>query len=269
MTELNQCHIDHADNVNNGLITKVWGGPAWTFLHAVTFGYPINPTEIIKNQYKDFFISLGNVLPCKYCRESYIKFITEGETAILSNDLANRETLTHWLYRVHNAVNRKLDVDYGITYLDVVNRFESFRARCDNSIKDPNIKGCISPLDYKAFSFKKLNQKDCQIVSLELCKKFISYAKTRGLDDKYFKFIELADKINGDIHKLKNLSSWEKRNNYCQKLITIMREEGIKSIESDGINIGLPTKPELKLILQMCSNLNISELNACVDKLPK
>lgn len=257
---INQCHIDHADNVNNGLITKVWGGPAWTFLHSVTFGYPIEPSDETKQQYKQFFVSLGDVLPCKYCRESYRKFITEGVTALMLADLSNRETLTHWFYRVHNAVNHKLDVDYGITYLDVVNRFESFRAKCGSH--DPTIKGCVSPLDYKAFSFKKLNQKDCQIIPLDLAKKFAVYAKFRGLSDKYFKFIELATELNGDIEQLKTLSSWSKRNAYCQKLITMMREEGIKSTE-----LGLPTISELKLILQLCSNMSITELVECSKKL--
>lgn len=258
-----QCQLHHSntDNINNGLITKVWGGPAWTFLHAVTFGYPVNPDEQTKNNYQEFFIKLGDVLPCRYCRDSYKKFITEGPTALLIADLASRQTLTHWLYRVHNAVNNKLDVDYGIKYEDVVKRFESFRAKCGTP--DPNIKGCVSPLDYKAFSFKTLNQKDCQIIPLTVAKKFITVAKQRGLSDKYFKFIELAEKLDGNISKLKELSSWPHRNMFCQKLITTMREEGISSIGPDG----LPTTSELKLILQLCSNLSITEVSNLSKKL--
>ncbi len=40
------CNIDHDDYKHNGLITKIWGGPGWIFNHSVTFGYPINPTDV-------------------------------------------------------------------------------------------------------------------------------------------------------------------------------------------------------------------------------
>ena len=35
-------------NVDNGMMTKVWGPPGWLFLHCLTFGYPytINETFI-------------------------------------------------------------------------------------------------------------------------------------------------------------------------------------------------------------------------------
>ena len=40
-------------NINNGLITKIWGPGAWEFLHSVTFGYPVSPTDEQKQYYKD------------------------------------------------------------------------------------------------------------------------------------------------------------------------------------------------------------------------
>ena len=29
------------DNINNGLITKIWGPVVWESLHCIAFGYPI------------------------------------------------------------------------------------------------------------------------------------------------------------------------------------------------------------------------------------
>ena len=55
------CNIYHDGQQNNGLITKIWGGPGWTFCHSITFGYPIEPTDEQINNYRTFFISLGNV----------------------------------------------------------------------------------------------------------------------------------------------------------------------------------------------------------------
>ena len=82
------------DYKNNGLITKIWGQVGWIFNHSVTFGYPIQPTEEQKQQYKQYFISLGHVLPCRYCRESYHNFITSGPTALTDDVLESRESLT-------------------------------------------------------------------------------------------------------------------------------------------------------------------------------
>lgn len=260
-----QCNVDHNDNRNNGLITKIWGGPGWIFLHSITFGYPINPTPNQKNMYRDFFINLGNVLPCRFCRESYIKFITEGDTALTDNVLENRENLTKWLYNVHNAVNNKLEINYAVSYEDVVDKYESFRARCD--MNDPIIRGCITPLDYKAFSYKKLNQIDCPVVEYNDAKYFIQLAKLRKIDKKYFAYLPLVEYTNGDIMQLKNMESWIFRNKFCQKQIKFMRESGIPSIETNGKWKNTPTIEELKLFLFLSSNLNKSEILQIINQI--
>jgi len=264
---MTSCNVDHSDHRNNGLITKIWGGPAWTFTHAITYGYPIEPNEEQKQDYKTFFISMGKVLPCRYCRESYQKFITTGETALTDEVLASRKTLTVWYKKVHDTVNNKLGIDYGITQEDLDHRFESFRARCD--MTDPAIKGCTTPLDYKAFSYRKLNQMDCPIVSLEVSKLFIEMARIRGIQSEYFVFLELVYELNGNITELKKQSAWEERNHFCQKQIKLMRETAISSIETEGEWKGTPTIEELKLFLFLCSNLNRDEISNCAMKLAK
>lgn len=261
------CNVDHTDNRNNGLITKIWGGPGWTFVHAITFGYPIDPTTEQKKHYKDYFILLGYVLPCRFCRESYQKFISEGKTALTEAVLENRETLTRWLYEVHEEVNHKLEIDYGVTYENLVNRFEGFRARCN--MADPLIKGCVTPLDYKAFSYKKLNQIDCPIVPFELANPFIKLAKIRNIDKKYFAYEQLIDYFKGNFTELKKQESWDDRNKFCQKQIKFIRESGISSIEENGKWKGTPCIEELKLFLFLCSNLNRTEITNCLIVLSK
>lgn len=265
---------DTADNKNNGLITKIWGEAAWKFGHSVTFGYPIDPDDEKKKSYMSYFQLLGDVLPCKYCRESYKKFITEGDTILNDDVMQSRKTLTRWFYNVHEAVNRKLGVDYGVTYEDVVNRYESFRARCSVptsvsiTTKKPVIPiGCTAPLDYKANSYKKANQIDCPIFSIETITPFIRLARIRMIPKKYFDFYNLLKKENGDITKIKNTEKWVNRNAFCRKKIVKMREEGIPSIETYGNWIGLPSIEELKLLLHASSNLNKKELADCIRKL--
>lgn len=255
---MTSCNIDHSDYKNNGLITKIWGGPGWTFNHAVTFGYPLEPSEQQKKEYREYFVSLGNVLPCRYCRESYKRFISVGETALTDQVLINRESLTKWFFKVHEAVNAKLEMDYAFTYEDLVDRYESFRAKCGKPNK--TTKGCVAPLDYKAFSFKKLYYTDAPVVAFEKIKPFIWLAQVRNINPKYFCFLNLAFALNGDISELKKQKCWPYRNDFCQKQIRYMRENSISSIEEKGLWKGTPTIDELILILFLSSNLNRTEL---------
>ena len=79
-----------------------WGPAAWLFLHSVTFQYPENPTDQDKNNYKIFFDSLQNILPCPNCREHYQKNLKENPM-----NLESRESLIKWVIDLHNAVNKK------------------------------------------------------------------------------------------------------------------------------------------------------------------
>ena len=141
--------IELDDNKNNGLITKIWGPAMWESIHCIAFGYPIEPTEEQKQNYKNFFLNLMNVLPCKFCRDSYKDFVTkEDETILRDEDFENRESLTKFVFKIHNRVNKKLGVNYNICYDDFVKKYESYRAKCI-----PNEKGCNMPLNLKADSF--------------------------------------------------------------------------------------------------------------------
>ena len=254
----NNSQQDTLDNKNNGLITRIWGRAGWTFGHCVTFGYPIEPTDEQKEKFRTFFTSLGDVLPCKYCRESYHKFITSGDTELNDDALSNRETLTKWFYRVHNAVNDKLEVKYAVDYDDIVDKYESFRARCgkSNTIE----KGCLVPLDYKAFSFNKMYNFDAPIIDINLARPFITVANFRLIDKDLFVFSETAIKYNGDFSIMKKMDLWKDRNRICQKQIKYMRTNAIESIEDNGPWKGTPTIDELKLLVCLSSNLCHTEL---------
>jgi hypothetical protein len=143
-------------NVDNGMMTKVWGPAGWLFLHCVSFGYPYaindqNPDHATKKEdYMNFFYYLGKVLPCKYCRDSYMEFYKELN---LNNNLDTREQLTKWLYDMHNKVNHKLGVpECQIpTYEELQDKYEKFRAKCKKTTEEERelnkSKGCIAPAD--------------------------------------------------------------------------------------------------------------------------
>lgn len=140
-----------SDNKQNGMMTKVWGPPGWFFLHSVTFGYPdeINPENVDRvRHYANFFNSLGHVLPCKYCRNSYNEYITELP---VEHFLKSRKDLTLWLYLIHNKVNDKLGIPEcdRLLFEEVENKYEQYRAKCkqttDKERSDRLIKGCTIP----------------------------------------------------------------------------------------------------------------------------
>ncbi len=150
-------------NAANGMMTNIWGPTGWVFLHAVTFGYPMDPQKFDEDnglsagttaeRYRSFFEACGFVFPCRYCRESYQQFIIDDPVA---NALENRESLTRWLWRIHERVNQKLEKK-GITYEELVERYEAFRAKCDAKKK-----GCSIPLG------NTLKQKSCVVIYSEL-----------------------------------------------------------------------------------------------------
>ena len=81
---------------------KTWGPAAWTFLHAVTYRYPSNPTWQEKKDFSTFFDMVGKTLPCTDCGQHFQK-------AFQKANFDSRTTLEAWLVDVHNAVNKRLN----------------------------------------------------------------------------------------------------------------------------------------------------------------
>ena len=68
---------------------KIWGPSGWLFLHTITFNYPTNPTEEDKKNYKLFFESLKNVIPCPICSEHYKENLKKIPIKLNSKDENN------------------------------------------------------------------------------------------------------------------------------------------------------------------------------------
>lgn len=248
---------------NNGLMTKIWGPPLWKALHCITFGYPEKPTQEQKDNYRQFLTTLGTVLPCSYCRDSYTNFISEGENKLTDADLISRDALTEWFYKLHNRVNNKLGMNYGVSFEDIQKTYESFRAKCSKS----KVPGCVTALDWRAQGYINANKKDCPIIPKESALKFIPYAKERGLDETEIKLISLYEQNLDKFLKLKKCDQWCKRNKECDQIITQMREGNISCLENDGPYKGLPTMHELKLIVRLCSNMCNKEIEEVIENL--
>ena len=95
-----------------GFSPKIWGPSAWKFIHTIALSYPDNPTPFDKENYKAFFLSLQNVVPCGKCRDHYAKNIKDIN---INNYLDNSSSLFLWTNKIHNLAN----ASYGGKQTDV------------------------------------------------------------------------------------------------------------------------------------------------------
>ena len=180
-------------NVDNGLMTRLWGPSGWLFLHCVTFGYPFkidpnNPEHLEKqNDYYRFFYYLGKVLPCKYCRINLTKNLKQKPLEMCH--MANRETFSRYIYELHELVNKMLGKKSHLTYCDVRERYEHFRSRCTEErpkifnfvkvdSKKEKEKGCTEPLyGKKSKCVINIVPKEDKVATFKMDKKCIKTRK--------------------------------------------------------------------------------------------
>lgn len=119
---------------NDGMLTSVWGPSAWHLLHTMSFNYPVNPTCDDKRYYRNYVLNLQNVLPCGKCRLNLKKNF--AKLPLRPEYMRNRATFSKYVYKLHELVNKMLGKKSGLSYNDVRERYEHFRARCTLSTKE-------------------------------------------------------------------------------------------------------------------------------------
>jgi hypothetical protein len=148
---------DHDFLSGDGFLTTVWGPPMWHFLHTMSFNYPVHPSAADKRNYSAFITGLQHILPCKYCRDN-LKTNFKNHP-LRACHLASRDAFSRYVYELHEIVNKLLGKSSGLSYCDVRERYEHFRARCTDDPKPRMLKpqqknkttkkkekGCTEPL---------------------------------------------------------------------------------------------------------------------------
>jgi len=118
----------------NGMLTFIWGPSLWHYLHTMSFNYPIEPTKQDKKHYRDFVLNLENVLPCGKCRKNLKKNFKR--LPLTMENMKSRETFSRYIYDLHEVVNTLLKKQSHLSYEDVRERYEHFRARCLGNKKE-------------------------------------------------------------------------------------------------------------------------------------
>lgn len=110
----------------NGVLTTCWGSCTWIFIHSVAWAY--NP-RVDRDNYFNFFMNLGNVLPCEECRRHYSQNVKKDE---LFRALESNESFFKWVYDLHNLVNKQTGVPESQwpSYELIKQKYNSFKASC-------------------------------------------------------------------------------------------------------------------------------------------
>lgn len=104
---------------------NIWGSSLWFSLHTISMNYPNYPSNEDKMNYKDFFISLKNVIPCTVCKKNYIRHLKENP---IDGKLNTRKDLVYWLIDMHNMVNAEIGKKQ-MSYDAVIQKYESIYSK--------------------------------------------------------------------------------------------------------------------------------------------
>tara|TARA_B100001094_G_scaffold333172_1_gene409229 strand:+ start:2033 stop:2548 length:516 start_codon:yes stop_codon:yes gene_type:complete len=161
----------------NGFQTRIWGPPAWFFLHTISLNY----SPVRKHGHFKFFKSLGKVLPCGACRDNYNRIISKGPLKLTTDVLKSRKSLSLWLFKVHNKVqndiyektektkDKPLFSNKSKDFMKAMESYETYRAECHKKTKSY---GCVKPMTGP--------KKCCKLTIVPLCK----FRKTKNLCQK-------------------------------------------------------------------------------------
>ena len=182
-TKMNNTKKIHHKNIfneshyksNDGMLTSIWGPSLWHVLHTMSFNYPTQPSKDEKIHYRDFILNLKYTLPCGKCRENLKKNIKELPLQMKNMD--SRETFSKYVYDLHELVNKMLGKKSGLSFEEIKDRYEHFRARCVNEkIQTKLENGCIKPLyGKKSKCILKIVPADVKCETLEINKECMKY----------------------------------------------------------------------------------------------
>ena len=170
----------------DGMLTTVWGPSMWHYLHTVSFNYPVRPTSADKKHYRELLMNMQHTLPCRHCRENLKRNFRAHP--LKACHMTNRDAFSRYVYRLLEIVNKMLGKQSGLSFCEVRERYEHFRARCsqDNTKlfqfrrrkTRRREKGCTEPLyGKKAKCVIKIVPQDTKCKTMQIDSKCV---KTRN-----------------------------------------------------------------------------------------
>jgi hypothetical protein len=154
---------------NDGMLTAIWGPSMWHYLHTMSFNYPVEPSKQDKDNYRTFVLSLKHTLPCGKCRDNLKKNFES--LPLLLKHMKNRDTFSRYIYDLHEHINTMLGKKSNLSYDEVRDRYEHFRARCITTKEiTKKEKGCVTPINgVKSKCVLKIvpHDTECQTIDID------------------------------------------------------------------------------------------------------
>jgi FAD-linked sulfhydryl oxidase len=79
---------------------NIWGKSTWILIHSIAINYPEYPLPCEKKNTINFFTLLGDMLPCRYCRQNY-----RENLKVFPIQADYKMDLVWWTIDLHNRVN--------------------------------------------------------------------------------------------------------------------------------------------------------------------
>jgi hypothetical protein len=119
------------------LDSKVWGPKGWFFIDSVVLSYPLNPNNVEKEQYKNYFYSFPVILPCTKCRVHFNEYINKYPL----NDyiLSSKKNMITWILNAHNNVPDSIRITIDEYYAYYNNKY-NIDVQNDNCVSTCGVK---------------------------------------------------------------------------------------------------------------------------------
>ena len=102
-----------------GIEPQLFGPSLWGAIHYIALGAPVTLDTNQQLQYKSFYMSLSQVIPCYSCAQHFQDILN---TFPIDNYLGSAESLFIWTVTTHNAVNKRLNKPE-FTVIDAKNKW--------------------------------------------------------------------------------------------------------------------------------------------------
>jgi hypothetical protein len=154
-----------------------WQPLTWHVFHTIALNY----NEEYKDEYIKFFHTFKTIIPCKICKEHYIKHITSSPDMYIENNI-NEDRFFKWTVDLHNAVNKMNH----ISQWSYEKALEHYKV---NNFNNQAFKLFI--LEYVKNNFKKNPIKTDELLNMM---KTLAYFHPNG--DKRNKLIDFTNKFS-------------------------------------------------------------------------
>lgn len=86
---------------------RTWGRVTWQSMHCIADAYPEQPSDADKAAYRNWFMSLQQVLPCRGCRDHFKENLVQAG-GLTEEVLSSRYKFRNFMSTFHDCVTNSI-----------------------------------------------------------------------------------------------------------------------------------------------------------------